>query len=63
MMKKNPLKNTEPMKAKVTVEGYKGEWKVFVEDRYGKTLYSGRKWKTKLPALKEAKGARKWVKY
>ena len=50
-------------KAKITIEGNKGAYKVFVEDRYGKTLHSGAKWKTKKEAMKELKRARKWVKY
>ena len=53
----------EKNKVKITIEGERGAWKVFVEDRYGKTLYSGHKWETKKQALRELKKAKRWVKY
>lgn len=49
--------------AKVSVKGKKGDWKVFIKDRYGTNLYSGRKHKTKKSALEEFKRAKRWVKY
>jgi len=47
----------------VKVLGTRGSYKVFVKDRYGTAPFSGFARKTKADAEREAKKAKRWVKY